>query len=218
MDMKRFKYLYCVWIIVLLSCSRNVISEHDMVVIIAELHKADRYVNVNYQLLRKADTTRVYEAVLNKYDYSTDDFVKSLDYYLERPGKLKSIYLRAKAQIDKEDELVEKLIEQKRREDVFLKPLKEILGKRDMIIDYDSRKRAWRWLVLPDSLPVWNVTMSDSLVALYEDPGMIIWWSNNFRNDKSINYLTAEDEKNSSPVHIPPKRDITDKKRSIDDR
>jgi hypothetical protein len=216
--MKCFRYLYFTWIIILLSCSRDVIGEHDMVVIIAELHKADRYVNVNYQLLREADTTRVYEAVLNKYDYSTADFVRSLDYYLERPGKLKSIYLRAKSQIDQEDELVEQLIELEKREESFLKPLREILNKSERIIDYDNRKRSWRWLMLPDSFPVWNVTMGDSLWSLYENPGIIKWWTNNFRKDKSINYLTLEDEKDSSPVYIPPKRDFTDKKRGIDDR
>jgi hypothetical protein len=194
-----------------------VIGESDMVVIISELHKADRYVNVNYQMLRKADTIRVYEAVLNRYEYTTSDFVRSLDYYLERPGKLKSIYTRAKARIEQEDELVEQMIEQRRREEVFMEPLREIEKRSDRIVDYDNRKRAWRWLMLPESYPEWNVTMDDSLLELYENPCMAEWWTNNFGKDKKINYLTL-DEKDSSPVHIPVKRGVADKKRSVDDR
>ncbi len=185
------------------SCSRGLISQKELPEIIAELYKADRYINNDPMLILMSDTTRIYEAVFNKYGYTTDNFVKTLEHYLSRPRILKGIYVQARVIIEQEDQLLTEYMKQKAREDFLLQPYRAITDSADVIKQRRGRERLLRWILVPASSSGWSIALGDSLQSLYQHPVMSEWWAENF-NVQEMNYLYIKDnEKNRRAVPVP---------------
>lgn len=130
---------------VLSSCrDSRVIDEDDMAKIYAEMLMTDQWINSNPNVRRIADTSLVYEPILRKYGYSSEDYRYSLNYYLEHNKdfaeimkKTLSILERKQAALEKEKIRMEE--DQKLRE--YVKSMSKYV-KLDMTLfelkDYSS--------------------------------------------------------------------------------
>jgi hypothetical protein len=68
------------------SCKEDgVIDEDDMAQIYAEMLLTDQWINTTPGVRLVADTSLVYEPILKKYGYTSADYRKSVDYYLNDP-------------------------------------------------------------------------------------------------------------------------------------
>lgn len=68
------------------SCKEDgVIDEDDMAQIYAEMLLTDQWINTTPGVRLIADTSLVYEPILKKYGYTSADYRKSVDYYLNDP-------------------------------------------------------------------------------------------------------------------------------------
>ena len=71
---------------VLSSCrDSRVIDEEDMAKIYAEMLMTDQWIRENPEVKNLADTTLVYEPILKKYGYTSENYRYSVNYYLDRP-------------------------------------------------------------------------------------------------------------------------------------
>ncbi len=90
------------------SCSSKkgrIIPRHQMTQIYAEMFVLDQWTNSSARMhARTLDTTYVYEAVFQKYGYTVDDFLASMDYYLYDPERYRWMIEDAVAIIRKEEE------------------------------------------------------------------------------------------------------------------
>lgn len=69
---------------VLGSCrDSRVIDEEDMSKIYAEMLMTDQWINSTPDVRRIADTSLVYEPILRKYGYTSEDYRYSINYYLD---------------------------------------------------------------------------------------------------------------------------------------
>jgi len=192
------------------SCSGDYISQDKMPQIIAEIYKADRYINSRYNLVLRSDTTRYYEAIFKKYGHTTDEFIKTIDYYLTRPVKLKTFYAQAKEILEKEEALVADKLYKKEREDSLKAGYNRLIEGSGKIVRLTKRERALRWIMAPDRYPEIRFATGDSLRKLYETPQMSLWWLENNKKDTLQFSIIRRDEKNRRPLHLPSKLDIAD--------
>ena len=65
----------------------------QMTELIIEMYSLDLQILDYPNLVRVADTTLVYEAILQKHGYNTKEFNRSLAHYLQKPEKLKKVML-----------------------------------------------------------------------------------------------------------------------------
>ena len=87
----------------LYSCreKESIIPKDIMSQIYYDIYMTDEAVDVNYGLRRMADTMRIYEPIFNKYGYTTDDYNRSVDFYLERPDKFEDVFEDTKTMLEK---------------------------------------------------------------------------------------------------------------------
>ena len=80
--------------LLVISCGRNgrVIPAHKLSKIYAEMLVLDQRIRNNPQLASTADTTLVYEPILNKYGYSGKDYAKSVARYMKDPEAFGKIF------------------------------------------------------------------------------------------------------------------------------
>lgn len=80
--------------LLVISCGRNgrVIPAHKLSKIYAEMLILDQRIRNNPQLASTADTTLVYEPILNKYGYSGKDYAKSVARYMKDPEAFGKIF------------------------------------------------------------------------------------------------------------------------------
>ena len=101
--MKRFFPLLIV-LILALSCSHSggrVIPERTLVKIYADMALADRWIELNHDFRAQADTSMVYEAIFAKYGYNTEDYLKSVRYYMDKPDDFSYIVEKSKIRLEK---------------------------------------------------------------------------------------------------------------------
>lgn len=93
--------------LVALSCSKGprVIPRGKMARIYAEMLVTDQWINSTPSVRRMADTSLVYEPILRKYGYGTDDYIKSVEFYMDDPERYSRIFRTASEII--EDQIVE---------------------------------------------------------------------------------------------------------------
>lgn len=82
------------------SCKRGnrVIPKDKFAEIYAEMFVLDQWLDDNREVRRRADTTLVYAPVLDKYGYTYDDYLASVDKYMKDPMRYSRI-LRSTAEI-----------------------------------------------------------------------------------------------------------------------
>lgn len=99
--MKKAKYIVVALaaLLLLASCAskseHKIISKKDFAKIYAEMFICDQWINVNHRYTKIADTTLVYEPIFEKYGYTTDDYLASVDYYLYDPTRFNKIIIKA---------------------------------------------------------------------------------------------------------------------------
>ncbi len=182
------------------SCTKGIISSDDLPEVLADLYMTDRFVLNSPQAMLKADSSMVYEPVLNKYGYTTDEFIHTMDYYLPRPNKLKSFFLKAKEILAKREMEVSQRILAQSQGDSLLAGITYYVEKADSLKEMDSYERSVRWMLAPEKLPYWRIYLHDSLALRYEIPQQLQWWSNNMITKRKSLLKYA---KNSSPISLP---------------
>ena len=98
-------------ILIISSCGRDgekVISRGDMAKIYAEMLVVDQWIQLDQTLRKKMDTTLVYEPILEKYGYDSEDYRNSVYRYLDDPERFAKILREASEIID------ERLVELKK--------------------------------------------------------------------------------------------------------
>jgi len=80
----------------LASCGKKerVIPKEKMSEIYAEMYVLDQWLDDNRSLRREADTSLVYAPVLEKYGYTYDDYLNSVDVYMRDPARYSRILRR----------------------------------------------------------------------------------------------------------------------------
>lgn len=86
------------------SCHRGPerIPRDEMEEIMHEILLQDQYLKVTSAPKRLVDTTLVYEGIFEQYGYDTDDFLMSLEYYLEDPSRMEKLMEKVEDRLNKE--------------------------------------------------------------------------------------------------------------------
>ena len=189
-------------LLLLTSCGDSLIPRGKMSKIIADIYVSDRYVFSDHDLMRGADTSHLYGPIIKKYGYDTEDFVRTIGYYVERPAKLKTIYANAKLILQAELASANAQVERKRSLDSLFAEIEIRFAQiADSKIE-DSHSRAIRWIYFPAKTQKWSSAVPDSAAIRYDAPGSAWWWSNNM---KTIQKPFNQYEKNRSTIHSPRK-------------
>lgn len=183
--MKRFPaYLVVLALAVglsLASCGKKerVIPKEKMAEIYAEMYVLDQWLDDNRSLRREADTSLVYAPVLDKYGYTYDDYLNSVDVYMKDPTRYSRILRRTSEILG--SRLTELKAEKKAQEDA-LKENRRLDSLRNLIhLNVDSLMNSMVRTAPSDSL----VTAFDSLGFVdfrfvqtsdttYDGPAMVI--------------------------------------------
>lgn len=183
--MKRFPaYLVVLALVVglsLASCGKKerVIPKEKMAEIYAEMYVLDQWLDDNRSLRREADTSLVYAPVLDKYGYTYDDYLNSVDVYMKDPTRYSRILRRTSEILG--SRLTELKAEKKAQEDA-LKESRRLDSLRNLIhLNVDSLMNSMVRTAPSDSL----VTAFDSLGFVdfrfvqtsdttYDGPAMVI--------------------------------------------
>lgn len=198
--MNQFYRILILAAFVAIACSREVIDDDDMPKILADIYMTDRAILNNPMSIRGTDSSRVYESLLNRYGYKTEDLTYTFDYYLPRPTKLKTYFTEAKAILENREKQVNDKISAIKHRDSLLSPVKKIIDEPDSLKDIDSYIRSLRWILSPEKHPDWHLFMADSIQKRYEMPLLTKWWINNL-SEKQNSFLKYE--KNSRPIYLP---------------
>lgn len=183
--MKRFPaYLVVLALAVglsLASCGKKerVIPREKMAEIYAEMYVLDQWLDENRSLRREADTSLVYAPVLDKYGYTYDDYLNSVNVYMKDPTRYSRILRRTSEILG--SRLTELKAEKKAQEDA-LKESRRLDSLRNLIhLNVDSLMNSMVRTAPSDSL----VTVLDSLGFVdfrfvqtsdttYDGPAMVI--------------------------------------------
>ena len=183
--MKRFPaYLVVLALAVglsLASCGKKerVIPREKMAEIYAEMYVLDQWLDENRSLRREADTSLVYAPVLDKYGYTYDDYLNSVNVYMKDPTRYSRILRRTSEILG--SRLTELKVEKKAQEDA-LKESRRLDSLRNLIhLNVDSLMNSMVRTAPSDSL----VTAFDSLGFVdfrfvqtsdttYDGPAMVI--------------------------------------------
>ncbi|MGM9741860.1 MAG: DUF4296 domain-containing protein [Candidatus Cryptobacteroides sp.] len=81
--------VFCVF-----ACGREgrVIPPKDMARIYVRMLLTDQWLRDNYSLSKIADTSLVYEPVLNEFGYNSSDYIASVGHYMKEPEKFGKIF------------------------------------------------------------------------------------------------------------------------------
>ena len=115
---------------------RGVIPKRKMAAINAEMFLFDQYAEADRQMKRITDTTAIYKPLLRHYGYTTKDYFRSLEYYLDNSKEMEKVL-----------DMTEKIL--KKREDKILKRIEAGARKNDTTVIKKPRKRKPD----PDELP-----------------------------------------------------------------
>ncbi len=112
--------LFCLAAVIgLASCSSDepeVITRGKLAGIYAEMLVTDQWIANTPGIRHIADTSLVYEPILNKYGYDSEDYRKSVDFYMNDPERFSRI-LRTSSEIL--DERLDELLAEKARLDAI---------------------------------------------------------------------------------------------------
>ena len=142
------------------------IPRDELIEIYADMYMADQFIREDYDLRREADTLLVYEGVLEKYGYDTDDYLYTVDVYLRDPERFAKLLSKTSDLLTAHSLLVEKEIRKEEWRNRYLnmegKKLETILQpfSKDGVflgwgrVERDTLSDAWFRIVplVPDSV------------------------------------------------------------------
>lgn len=96
-----------------LSCSdkRGIIPEDTMSRIYYDMYMTDEALSINYSFRRMADTTNIYEPIFKKYGYTSEDYRRSVSYYLEKPDRFEDVFVKTKEMLEIRKKEIENILE-----------------------------------------------------------------------------------------------------------
>lgn len=129
--MRRFGYIFAAFLSVLLlfSCGfreAKVISRKDMARIYAEMLLTDQWIVTNPSMRRVADTSLVYEPILNRYGYTKEDYILSVNKYMDDPERYSRILRTTGEILDKKLSALNDRKEKLEKEAALRRALEEI--------------------------------------------------------------------------------------------
>ena len=174
--------LFCILILISVGCKeRGVIGKKAMIAIVKDIYLADQAIEQNPDLRAQTDSLTVYPAILAKYGYTTDDYSKSVAYYLQKGESYSKLLKEAQKQIEARVEVLDQEIARLRILSQGPKRWWALDSVRTMDTQelvYDPLLRGIRWLVVPDEkLEKWKINDS----AVVDIPQNPIWWDNNIQ-------------------------------------
>ncbi|MBR0246625.1 MAG: DUF4296 domain-containing protein [Bacteroidales bacterium] len=108
-------------VLLVAACGPHRIPRDDMEDIMYRMLIQDQQVRQDPVLRRQADTSLVYEGIFEAYGYNTDDFLYSLEYYLEEPARMEKVMDAVAGRLDKEAKGVKAEIDLQRWREKMLK-------------------------------------------------------------------------------------------------
>ena len=90
------------------------IPREDMEEIFYLMFMQDQRIKLDRSLKKQADTTQVYAGILKSMGYNTDDYIYSLNYYLEEPEKMEKVMTGVVERLEKELNVVRKELDLER--------------------------------------------------------------------------------------------------------
>lgn len=89
-------------VLLVAACGPRKIPRDDMERIMADMLIQDQQIKQDRKLQKQADTSLVYEGIFEQYGYDTDDFIYSVEYYLEDPSRMEKIMGNVATRMEKE--------------------------------------------------------------------------------------------------------------------
>ena len=106
------RVLYIVLVVLLVAaCGPHRIPRDDMEDIVYRMLVQDQQIKQDPKLRQQADTMLVYEGIFQTYGYNTDDFLFSLEYYLEEPARMEKVMEKVAERLDAEAKVLKKEID-----------------------------------------------------------------------------------------------------------
>lgn len=106
------KWLHIVLLLVVaVSCGPRRIPRDDMERIMTDILIQDQQIKNDRTLRQQADTSLVYEGIFEAYGYNTDDFLYSLEYYMQDPSRMEKIMGEVADALEDEIKIVSKEVE-----------------------------------------------------------------------------------------------------------
>lgn len=111
--MKRILLIVCLLALVA-SCHKGPrrIPRGDMEDIMMQVLLQDQYLKQHSELRKQADTTLVYEGIFESFGYDTDDFLASMEYYLEDASRMEKIMEKVESRLMVKVKEAEKEVEE----------------------------------------------------------------------------------------------------------
>ncbi|MBQ9194156.1 MAG: DUF4296 domain-containing protein [Bacteroidales bacterium] len=97
-------------LVLAVSCHRGPerIPRRQMEDIMYQVLLQDQYLKQHPELRRQADTSLVYEGIFESQGFDTDDFLYSLDYYLQDPSRMEKIMEKVGDRLEAEGKVIDK--------------------------------------------------------------------------------------------------------------
>lgn len=113
------------------SCSKSeveVIPRDKMADIYMEMFMTDQWITSTPGMRMIADTSLVYEPILQKYGYDKADYMHSVDFYMDDPERFARILRETSENLDKRIKHLHKLQKQQKQKEEAAKKLERFLG------------------------------------------------------------------------------------------
>lgn len=147
-------------LLVICSCGKNaIIPKRTLSKIYADMLLTESWLRTDLYMKHMADTSMVYESIFNKYGYTTEDYWRTVDRYMNDPDKFSKIFEKAASRLDEDA----KYVEAEKAWTDAMDSYRKLLERRDqrMFFAYDS--------IFTDRLAPWkNPEISlDTTVNVY---------------------------------------------------
>jgi len=115
--MKKLKVLFLICIAAgLVSCTpRGIIPKRKLAAINADMFMFDQYAGADRAMKRFTDTCAVYKPLLRSYGYTSEDYYRSVEYYLENIRDMEDVLDMTEKILNKRKAKILKTIEKNSR-------------------------------------------------------------------------------------------------------
>ena len=120
--------ILCCVLAATVSCApRGIIPKRKMAAINAEMFLFDQYADADRQMKRLTDTTAIYKPLLRSYGYTTEEYFRSLEYYLDNSKKMEEVLDMTEKILKKRENKILRRIAGARKNDTTIvkKPLRK---------------------------------------------------------------------------------------------
>lgn len=172
-----FPCVLIVNLIITQSCNKEkgIIAEEKFATILSEMYLADQYIERTPQLRGQTDTLVVYEALFRKHGYTSDNYKKSVEYYLQKGDSYKKLHQQAREILALRDGELKKLLDIKNGTLPKWWAVDTIKTIKIENLREDTYLRALKWIILQNAPVAWQ--FKDS--AIIDIPQNIKWWQHN---------------------------------------